>query len=183
MMWEQNFPKRPTYSAVAKHERVCVNTVRKYMAEYESNGFIADPLENQVIRSSLGRDGYHFRSEFSFEVEQFLLTLRVDDLSRPLYSYVHKLCEEFGIIKSKTFMWTWWKRRFEFDATLRKSSFIPKDKFKCVNWLKYYEYRMYVNYFKDHTIFNFLDEKHIHNHNGHDLRVRMNPITGIIDGN
>ena len=79
-------------------------------------------------------------------------------------------------------MWSWRKRRFEFDAALRKSSFIPKDKFKTMNWLKYFEYRMYVDYFSDHTIFYFLDEKHIHNHNGHDLRVRINPFMGEIDG-
>ena len=41
---------------------------------------------------------------------------------------------------------------------------------------------MYVDYFSDHTIFNFLDEKHVYNHNGHDLRVRINPFTGLIDG-
>ena len=103
-MWEKEFPKKPSYSAIAREERVCVNTVRKYIAEYHENGFLIDPMEDYVIRANFGRDGYCFRSEFSFEIKQVLLALHVDNPSCPLYSYMDELQSTFGVEKSTTFM-------------------------------------------------------------------------------
>ena len=57
---------------------------------------------------------------------------------------------------------------------------VPVDKFRELNWFKYFEFRMMLNLISDHRKFNFLDEKHIWNHNGNPIRVRRNPITGVI---
>ena len=39
---------------------------------------------------------------------------------------------------------------------------------------------MFVNVVRDHTLFNFLDEKHFMNHNSQTLKARVDPITGIL---
>ena len=59
---------------------------------------------------------------------------------------------------------------------------IPKDKFKAVNLFCYLEFRMFLDVVADHTRFNFLDEKHIVNHNGIQLMGRADPLTGMIEG-
>ena len=58
---------------------------------------------------------------------------------------------------------------------------IPKDKFTSANWFRYYEYRMTVDHIADNLRFNFVDEKHVVNHNGVETKVRANPFTGAVD--
>ena len=41
---------------------------------------------------------------------------------------------------------------------------------------------MFLNVVNDHTRFNFLNEKHIVNHNGVELMGRADPLTGMIEG-
>ena len=48
--------------------------------------------------------------------------------------------------------------------------------------MRYYEYRMSCHVLHDHTKFNFIDEKHLVNHNGQEIRGRVDPITGRLDG-
>lgn len=180
--WEQQFPEKPTYTSIATAERVSINTVRRYMKEYFEHGKITDPYSNRVARAGLGREGYQFRTELGLEAEIHLLALRTDDPTRTLYNYVDELREEFGINVSTTYLSTWWKNRFLFEGTLRQTSMIPKDKFSPENWLRYYEFRMHINYIKDHTLFNFCDEKHLVNHNGKKLKVRKDPLTGDVPG-
>ena len=57
---------------------------------------------------------------------------------------------------------------------------VPKDKFMERNWFKYYKFRMFVNVVGNHTLFNFLDEKHFTNHNGQKLRARVDPLSGSL---
>ena len=59
---------------------------------------------------------------------------------------------------------------------------IPKDKFSPENWLKYYEFWMYIDYLKDYTLFNFCDKKHLVNHNGKKLKVQVDLLTGSVSG-
>ena len=182
LKWEETFPEKPTYTDVAKAERVSINTVRRYMKEYFESGKIKDPQTDSVVRSGLKREGYLFRTELCVDAEKYLLALRTDDPTRPLSNYVDELRDEFDINVSTSYLSSWWKHRFMFEGGLRKSSMIPKDKFSPENWLRYYEFRMYINYLKDHTIFNFCDEKHLVNHNGKKLKVRVDPLTGDVPG-
>ena len=57
---------------------------------------------------------------------------------------------------------------------------VPTDKFKEVNWMKYFEFRILLDFISNHKVFNFVDETHIYNHNRQMLRVCRNPITGEI---
>ena len=110
-----------------------------------------------------------------------MLALRVIDPTRPTMSYITELCHEFGTLVSKSYLNQWWLERFEYKAKFKKASMIPKDKFTSANWFRYYEYRMTVDHIADNLRFNFVDEKHVVNHNGVETKVRANPFTGAVD--
>ena len=175
--WRESFPQRPTYTSIAKEERVSINTVKNYVNEYLQTGRIRDPMAEKVARAGLGREGYKFRTNLGFEAEQYLLALRSDDPSRPLFSYVDELRRQFNIHVSISYISSWWKHRFVYESSQRQTSMVPKDKFSADNWLRYYEFRSYVNYIHDHTRFNFCDEKHLVNHNGTKLKAKPDPFT------
>lgn len=181
-LWEESFPHRPTYTSVATQCKVCHNTVRKYLQEFEETGTVSDPQERMVVKKSLGREGRMTESLLSPYEEHYLLSLRADDPSRPLNSYAIALREETGRDVSVSYLSDWWKNRFFYRGVLKKSSLVPVDKFRHANWVSYYEYRMYLSLLKDHTKLNFVDEKHLVNNQGQNLKVRADPVTGILDG-
>ena len=118
--------------------------------------------------------------KLSHEEEVFLLSLRAEEPSRPNSSYIKELKDAFGTTIMAAFLVEWFKYRFEFSGNFRKASKVPMDKFKESNWFRYYEYRMLLNLITDHSVFVFVDEKHISNSNGHDVKVRRDPLTGIV---
>ena len=114
--------------------------------------------------------------------ECFLLSLRAEDPSRPNDSYQLELLQEFGVWKSSKFISNWFRYRFEHPGVFRKSSFIPKDKFKDDNVFRYLEFRMHMSIISDHSRFSFIDEKHLVNSDCSEVKQRVDPLTGILEG-
>ena len=179
--YQTTYPFRPTYTAVAKEAKVCVATARKYITELLETGEISDPKAKKILQDETS-NGHNLTMLLDREEEQYLLTLRSQDTTTPLAIYRQKLIEEFGKEVSISYLHNWWKYRFQFRGTLRKSIHVPKDKFTEGNWLRYYKFRIACNVLHDHTMFNFIDEKHIVNHNGQSIRGRVDPVTGVLDG-
>ena len=179
-LWEKEFPARPSYNSVAKITKISHPTVKKFMDEFEEQGFISDPMEEKVLKKVRGSKKVEAENLLRPGEEFYLLCLHAEDPTRPNASYINSLEEEFGTTISSTSLSNWFAHRFDNKGTFRKSSMIPKDKFTDRNWFKYYEFRMFVNVVGDHTLFNFLDEKHFTNHNGQELKARVDPITGIL---
>ena len=67
-----------------------------------------------------------------------------------------------------------------YKAKFKKASLIPNNKFTSANWFQYFEYQMAVDHITNNLCFNFVDEKHVINHNGVKTKVKANPITGEV---
>lgn len=74
----------------------------------------------------------------------------------------------------------WFKTLFNFNANFIKAIMVPCNKFKEANWYKYFEYQIKLDFVSTHNKYNFLNEKHIWNHNGNDIHVRRDLATGQI---
>ena len=177
VLWKQSFPKRPAYNKIAKMVKVAQPTVKRFVEEFENRGFLIDPMEQRSKRRRITAE----TTILTPDEEAFLLALRVLDPSRPTMSYMQELRKEFGTVISRSYINQWWLERYEYKAKFKKASMIPLDKFTHANWFRYYEYRMTVDYINDNLRFNFVDEKHVVNHNGVETRVRPNPLTGKVD--
>lgn len=178
-LWAASFPTRPTFTDVARHCKVSRSVATKFVKEFEILGYIIDPKEEAKTRRERNAAVDDF---LTVEEEVFLLALRSEDASRPNASYQDELEKQFGKKVSSKFISTWFKNRYDFAGTFRKRSMIPKDKFKTVNLFRYLEFRMFLNVVNNHQAFNFLDEKHIVNYNGIELKGRTDPLTGIVEG-
>ena len=176
--WTDQYPRKPKYKEIAEKAKVGEHFVQKVMKEFEDTGTLKDPKKRAKKKQKITVAN----SILDPVEETFLLAMRAEDPSRPTASYVEGLKKQFGKIVSKSYLNKWWLTRFDFPAAFRKSSMIPMDKFTATNWFRYYEYRMIVTKINNNLRFNFIDEKHITNHNGIDLKVRRNPLTGKIDG-
>ena len=180
-LYQSTYPLRPTFAAVAKASKVSTGTARKYINELLETGEIADPKMKKILADETSPN-HHLKLILTFEEEQFLLSVRAQDSTTPLEVYRQLLLEVYATDVSVSYLHNWWKYRFENRGTLRKSTHIPLDKFTEGNWLRYYEFRIACNILHDHTKFNFLDEKHLVNHNGQSIRGRVDPTTGYLDG-
>jgi hypothetical protein len=72
----------------------------------------------------------------------------------------------------------WFRKRWDFDGNLKKANLVPLDKWKLENKVHYYEFVQKLRIFKDHSRFNFLDEKHVWNRDIYAKKVRKDPLTG-----
>ena len=181
-LWQQSYPHRPSYCAVARHTKIGRTTVKKFIEEFEENGFITDPDEVKMQKILEGENRAKVIGVLSLLEEHFLLSLRAEDPTRPNQSYVTELNNAFGRTVTGKFITQWFKYRYDYKGIFKKSSNIPLDKFRQANWFRYYEYRMHLALVDNHLSFNFLDEKHFANHQGHEIRARADPVTGILDG-
>jgi hypothetical protein len=75
----------------------------------------------------------------------------------------------------------WFKKGFPFRGLFRKPNLIPLDKVKKNNILWFLEYKEKMEVLWDHTMWNFLDEKHIMNHDALLKKGRADPLTGYIN--
>ena len=177
-LWTETFPERPSFSKVARECKVSRGCATKFIREFEEHGNLADPKE--ATEEKKNDDGVF--DILTVEEELFLLSLHADDCSRPNASYMKELNDNFGKKISSQFVSNWFKKRYDFKGTFRVRPMIPKDKFKPVNLFRYLEFRMYLKLIPDHTTFNFLDEKHVVNHNGVERKGRIDPLTGMLPG-
>ena len=178
--WKKSFPRRPTLYEVARASKTSHMTVKRFIEEFEKNGRIVNPKEKKWVRQYTNNEIDSVFGRLTLDEEAFLMSLHAEDPSRPNQSYVVELKRAFGTDISTRFVTRWFQHRYEHNGNFCKAVMIPLDKFKETNWFRYFEYRMMLDLISDHSKFNFLDEKHIWNHNGQKLRVRRNPITGQI---
>ena len=181
-LWEQSFPRRPSYLQVSRQTKIGRTTVRKFILEFEETGELRDPDEAKMKKLLEGPKKYAVKNVLTPGEENFLLSLRAEDPTRPNQSYINELYAASGRMVDSSFVSRWFQHRFEYKGSFKKSNNIPLDKFREANWFRYYEFRMYLSLAADHMVYNFLDEKHFANHQGHEIRGRSDPVTGILEG-
>ena len=177
----QTYPEQPTTKAVAKHAKVSEAFARKVLKEIEHYGEVIDPKELTYIRKEYDPNKGAGSRSLLPEHEMFLLSLRSENPCRPLSNYRLELYRQFDVSVSETTISRWFNTRFEFKGNLRKPNLVPLDKFRPLNILRYADFMATIKQFDDHTIFNWIDEKHIVNKDTLPKRVRADPITGRVD--
>jgi hypothetical protein len=110
----------------------------------------------------------------------FLLSLRVEIPNRPNLDYCPELLDYNGTVISSSFVFDYFAKAWSCSGKYRKPNFIPLDKFRPDNVLKYAHYRLKVSLFQDHSRWNFLDEKHLVNKDVLPNCVRACPLTGRV---
>jgi hypothetical protein len=108
------------------------------------------------------------------EEEIFLLSLRLKAPECPNLDYIHQLDHYYRKLLSTGFIST----RF---VKISIPWFISKAQFKKRTLLRFLKYKEKMDMLWDHTMWNFLDEKHIVNHNALPKKGRADPLTGYID--
>ena len=118
----------PSINKLAKEAKVSWRVASKVVAEYETYGTLVDRTEIQeTTRYFLGIN------IFNNEDELVLLELRRQDPQRSLASYANNLLVETGTIVSQSLISKWFKLRFQFKGSLRKTSIVPVDKYHPIN--------------------------------------------------
>jgi hypothetical protein len=112
----------------------------------------------------------------------FLLDLRTLDPSCPLYSYVNELNAHFGKLVSYQSISDWFKKRWNHQGKLLRANLVPLDKWKPRNKLRYYEFVQKLHIYSNHSKFNFIDKKHIHNKDMYATKVRQDLLDGKLPG-
>jgi hypothetical protein len=176
MYWEL-FPLQPSRRRVAAKARVSPSFAERVIRELTENGHVLDP-ESMKLSWNKARGVV---ASLSTEEEIFLLALRLEAPERPNLDYIRQLEEYYGKVVSTGFITMWFKKRFPFRGSFRKPNLIPMDKFKNGNILRFLQYKEKMDLLWDHTKWNFLDEKHIVNHDALPKRGRADPLTGYID--
>ena len=176
MYWEL-FPLQPSRRRVAEKARVSPSFAERVIRELTESGNVLDPESMKLTWDKRRGVG----AALSTEEEIFLLSLRLESPERPNIDYIRQLEEFYGKLVSTGFISTWFKRRFPFRGSFRKPNLIPLDKFKNGNILRFLEYKKTMDLLYDHTMWNFLDEKHIVNHDALPKKGRADPLTGYMD--
>jgi hypothetical protein len=108
----------------------------------------------------------------------FLLCL-LEAPERPNLDYIRQLELYYGKLVSSGFISTWFKKIFPFRGSFRKPNLIPLDKFKKRNILRFLKYKEKMDMLWDHTMWNFIDEKHIINHDALPKKRKSGSADGI----
>ena len=152
--------KEPTLRDVAAEAQVSIKFTNKVLTKFKRLGYVTDPAiaveEFNISRRAPRKLGP--------EELLFLLALRAEADRRPLYIYVHILKDEMDCRVSYQTISNIFKKRFEYRGSLRKSSFVPLDKYKAKNIQRYYEFLGILNQLPNHSKFHWINEKHVVNH-------------------
>jgi hypothetical protein len=169
---------RPKLLDIAKEETVSKRSyAHKVLKELKVAGFIED-LELVLKRKTERMKGV---SKLGPEESLFLLALRAEDDQRPLYIYAKILEDKLGVKVSHQTVDSFFKKRFDFKGSLRKSSLVPLDKFKPRNGQRYLGFLATLDKLPNHFKFHFIDEKHVVNGDCMIMdRVRADPLIGQI---
>jgi DDE superfamily endonuclease len=175
------YPLRPSYRALAKRAKVSLNYAMKVAREIDANGDISDPnVIREENRLAIVRRGPGSKT-LSVTHEIFLLSLRSENPSRPLGSYVFELYTTHGVRVSESTISSWFLKRFKHRGSFRKPNLIPLDKYRLDNVARFMEFMDTKRMIVDHRGFNFVDEKHIVNKDTVPNKVRACPLTGRVD--
>ena len=147
---------------------------RKVIGEIMTHGDVVDPksLPNNRPR------GVGSKS-LTPAMEQFLLELRQEKPTRPNIDYVYRLQEQFGTTVSEGLISEWFKRRWQFNASKKKTSNVPTDKWSDANTHRYLECLAKMLWMDPRRV-KFCDEKLLKGADFFEQNVRLDPITGIM---
>jgi hypothetical protein len=176
-MYWRLYPVKPSRERVAAEARVSPYYAEIVIRELTETGHVVDP---EILKQQWNKPR-GIGALLSTEEEIFLLSLRLEAPERPNLDYIRQLDQYYGKLVSSNFISMWFKKRFPFRGSFRKPNLIPLDKFKKNNILRFLEYKQKMEILWDHTMWNFLDEKHIVNHDALPKKGRADPLTGYID--
>jgi hypothetical protein len=165
---------RPTINEMAELSQVSWGYANQVIVKYKAKGVVRDPETIRREKNNVLGPG----QKLSTIHEMFLLCLRTLDPARPLYSYMQELNNQFGLSVSHQSITEWWDKRWDFRGNLVKAIQISLDKWKPANKVCYYEFVQKLCLYKDHSKYNFIDEKHIYNKDCYPLKVRRDPLSG-----
>jgi transposase len=94
-----------------------------------------------------------------------------------LYSYVQELEWHFESVSYQCVA-DWFHKHWDHKGNLKKTNLVPLNKWKIDNKLHYYEFVQKMRIFKDHSKYNFLDEKQVWNKDVYAKKVRKDLLTG-----
>jgi hypothetical protein len=114
--------------------------------------------------------------------ELFLLALRSEKPARPNREYVaHLVATYYGTLVSTTFIFEWFKTRFNHKGSFCKPNLVPLDKFWQENVIRFIEYKLKCQLMFDHSHFCFIDKKHLVDSNSVPKKLRCCPLSGRMD--
>jgi transposase len=175
-LWQLNFPTRPSANELAREANVGWHYADKVITEIHLNDEIIDPAEIRLGKNVERGVG----NNLTPEEDLFLLSLRAEIPNRPNLDYCRELFAYNGTVISSSFVSDYFAKAWTCSGKYRKPNLIPLDKFRPENVLKYAQYRLMVSLFQDHSLWNFLDEKHLVNKDTLPNRVRACPLTGRV---
>jgi len=165
-----------TVKAIAKEHKVSRAFVHKIVNEFLATGRVECEKEVENRRSASKRQ----YSKLGIDEWIVLLSLRVEDDQRPLYSYRQCLYEETGVQVGITTIENFFKHALSFRGSLRKTTMVPLDKWTAANIQRYEEFRQHIANLPNPWKFHWLDEKHIVSKEAYNNRVRRCPLTGHV---
>jgi transposase len=171
-----NPTKAPSTREVAVEARVSHKYASRVVAEFRKKGCVEDP----ALGSLALRDKHKLYRKLGPEESLFLLACRAEDDRRPLYKYVELLQDEMDYRVLHQTIDNCFKKRFDHRGSLRKSSFVPLDKYKPENLERCAEFFRLLEKLPDHFKYHWIDEKHVVNHHCVQDRIRADPLTGRV---
>jgi transposase len=172
----ENPTVQPAIRAVARGARVSPQYASQVIGEFRELGYVEDPAIG-ILKARAKRKLF---TKLGPEEMLFLLACRAEDDVRPLYVYVKLLEDEMGFRVSHQTVDNFFKKRFDHRGSLRKSSFVPLDKYKPENVQRCLEFFDIIKKLPDHFKYHWIDEKHVVNHHCVQDRVRACPLTGRV---
>lgn len=164
--------RHPTPHELKQAGRCSDDFARKIIFEIVTYGDVVDP---KALPDNRPR-GVGSKS-LTPAMEQFILDLRREKPTRPIVDYVLRLHEEFGRSVSEGTMSEWFKRRWQFNASKKKTSNVPTDKWSDANTQRYLEYLAKMLWMDPKRV-KFSDEKLLKGADFFDQNVRPDPVTG-----
>jgi transposase len=172
-MW----PERPSLRQLASLSKISVSTARRIIMELENTGSLCDQEHTNSQKTRDREKNYYLeRTE-----ELFLLALRAEKPARPNRDYIANLATYSGTVVSSTFISEWFRTRFDYKGSFRKPNLVPLDKFRRENVIRFVEYKLKCQLLFDHSMFCFIDEKHLVNSESVPKKLRSCPISGRMD--
>lgn len=172
-LYFEKHPEKPTVTDLSKAARVGWHFANKVIQEIEIFGEVQDPEIIHGIKMSQ-RPKHYVLDKVDASL---LLALRAECSSRPLYSYMHELFITNGTIVCVNTIRNFFQRRNR-RSGIGKPIFVPIDKFKDENLVRFVDFFNALMQLPDRSKFNFLDEKHIVNKDVLPNKVRQDPLTG-----
>jgi hypothetical protein len=164
----------PTPHQLKQEASVSDTFARKVIGEIEIYGDVKDPrsLPNDRPRGVGSKT-------LNCDEEAYLLDLRREKPARPLSDYAAALQARFGKGVSEGLLSEWFKNRFVFNASKKRTSNVPTDKWSDANTERYLEYLLKMLWMDPKRV-KFGDEKLLKGEDFFSQEVRCDPQDGTM---